>query len=169
MFFPTRRPVEWSNLRNISHLLMITHSSGFSRRIDRLLRKTNGLNTLRESHRLAQSQQCNVVIVSVLIEISVANNCAHSSLNRLSFGCHKLIMISEYHANFAALQSPHTMSRLINKNIPQITHSEGRFNLHYYLLWVRSLPWVMSRRNEIAHRIPAYERKINTFSLSTPN
>jgi hypothetical protein len=71
------------------------------------------LDSLRKRHWLPKSQQSNVMIIRVLIEVAVSDDCTDRALNRFCLGCHKLIMISQYHANFASFQPSDTMRRLV--------------------------------------------------------
>lgn len=75
----------------------------FPRGINRLFWQTNRLDAFSERNWLSQSQQSDVMIVSVLIKVSMPNDCTDCPLNCFRFGRYKLVVIAENHANLASL------------------------------------------------------------------
>jgi hypothetical protein len=52
------------------------------------------------------------MVVGILIKISVSNDGTNGTLNGLCLARHKLIVIAQYNANLAALQSTNAMCGL---------------------------------------------------------
>lgn len=78
-------------------------SSLLTRRINWLFGQTNRLNAFGKRHWLSQPQQSDVVIISVLIKVSMPNNCTDCPLNCFCLGRYKLVVIAKNHSNFASL------------------------------------------------------------------